>query len=107
MVNRQDRAKQFMPFDALKGLQEELRIREERRTRVEKKTLSEEQIEKISALLYRIRNGSKVAITFYSRGHYLSIDGYISEVNQIYGYIKLGNEKVFFDDIYKLRIIEI
>lgn len=106
-MNRQDRAKQFMPFDALKGLQEELRVREERRTRVEKKNLSEEQIAKISTTLVKLRNGSKVATTFYSRGHYLSIDGYVSEVNQIYGYIKIGNEKVFFDDIYKLRIIEI
>ena len=42
-----DRARQFLPFDALKGLQEELRIREERRTRIEKKALSEEQIERI------------------------------------------------------------
>lgn len=27
-MNRQERAKQFMPFDALKGLQEELRKKE-------------------------------------------------------------------------------
>ena len=36
-MNRVDRAKQFQAFDALKGLQEELRAREERRTRVAKK----------------------------------------------------------------------
>ena len=41
-MNRQDRAKQFMPFDALKGLQEALRVREERRSRIEKKSLSED-----------------------------------------------------------------
>ena len=46
-MNRQDRAKQFMAFDALKGLQEELRIREERRTRVEKRHLTEEQHTKL------------------------------------------------------------
>ena len=33
-MNKADRAAQFQPFDALKGLQEELRAREERRTRV-------------------------------------------------------------------------
>lgn len=104
-MNRQDRAKQFVPFDALKGLQEELRIREERRTRVKKKTLSEDQIEKISRVLSRLEEGSKVAICLYSKGHYIKIDGYISEINQIYEYIKIGNEKVFFDDIYKLAII--
>ena len=104
-MNRQDRAKQFVPFDALKGLQEELRIREERRTRVKKKTLSEDQIEKISRVLSRLEECSKVAICLYSKGHYITIDGYISEINQIYEYIKIGNEKVFFDDIYKLAII--
>lgn len=105
-MNRQERAKQFMPFDALKGLQEELRIREERRTRVTKKSLSEDQIEQISRVLSRLDKGSKVAITLYSKGHYISIDGYTSEVNQIYEYIKIGSEKVFFDDIYKIAIIE-
>ena len=105
-MNRQDRAKQFMPFDALKGLQEELRIREERRTRVKKKTLSEDQIEKISRVLSIVSEGSKVAICLYSKGHYISVEGYVSEVGQIYEYIKIGNEKVFFEDIYRIAIIE-
>ena len=105
-MNRQDRAKQFQPFDALKGLQEELQIRAERRTRVKKKTLSEDQIEKISRVLSRISAGCKVAICFYSKGHYLTIEGYVSEISQIYEYIKIGNEKIFFDDIYKIAIIE-
>ena len=104
-MNRQDRAKQFVPFDALKGLQEELRIREERRTRVKKKTLSEDQIAKISRVLGRVEQGSNVAICLYSKGHYITIEGVISEVNQIYEYIKIGSEKVFFDDIYKIAII--
>ena len=104
-MNRQDRAKQFVPFDALKGLQEELRIREEIRTRVKKKTLSEDQIEKISKVLARLTVGSRVATCLYSNGHYITIEGVISEVNQIYEYIKIGNEKVFFDDIYKIAII--
>ena len=101
-----ERAKQFMPFDALKGLQEELRIREERRTRVNRKILSEEQIAKIAKVLSRVRQGSRVAICLYSKGHYIRIDGDVTELNEIYEYIKIGNEKVFFDDIYKIAIIE-
>ena len=105
-MNRQDRAKQFMPFDALKGLQEELRIREERRTRVKKKLLSEEQIERISKVLSRVRQGCRVAICLYSKGHYICVDGTVSELDEIYEYIKIGNEKVYFDDIYKIAIID-
>ena len=105
-MNRQERAKQFMAFDALKGLQEELRLREERRSRVEKKQLSEEQIERISRLLLKVKQGSKVAIMYYCKGHYISVDSFISELNSFEKYIKLENKKVFFNDIYRLAIIE-
>ena len=44
-MNRQERAKQFMPFDALKGLKEALKAKEEKLTRVAKRELSEEQQE--------------------------------------------------------------
>ena len=54
-VNREDRAKQFAPFDALKGLQEELRKREERLTRIQKRELSEETQAEIGKELIKIR----------------------------------------------------
>ena len=41
---RQERAKQFMPFDAMKGLQEALRDRAERHTRVERHDISDEAL---------------------------------------------------------------
>ena len=41
-MTRQERAKQFMPFDAMKGLQEALRDREERHSRVERHGISDE-----------------------------------------------------------------
>ena len=105
-MNNQDRAKQFMPFDAMKGLQEELRVREERRTRVKKKEITEEQIERISRVLSRLRKNSTVAITLYSKGHYISIEGEVTEICHTGEYIKIGNEKVFYDDIYKIAIID-
>ena len=42
-MNREDRAKQFMALDALKGLREELKKREEQYLRERKKELTEEQ----------------------------------------------------------------
>ncbi len=106
-MNRQDRAKQFMPFDALKGLQEALRSKEEKRSRVAKAVLSEERVEEISALLVKLRRGSKVEVNFYRDGHYLVAEGEIAEVNSIYKYLKMGEERIFFDDLYDLRIIRI
>ena len=65
-MNREDRAKQFMPFDALKGLQEELRKREERRLRQNKRDLSDDQIESLTKVLNSLKRGMTVQITYYN-----------------------------------------
>ena len=104
-MNKADRAAQFQPFDALKGLQEELCAREERRTRVEKKELSEEQIDALSTALAKICKRLEVEITFYSGGHYYSLKGTVTDKNDIYKYIVVGEGKIFYDDIYEVRLL--
>lgn len=104
-MNREERAKQFIPFDALKGLQEELRIREERRTRVEKRELDDGVIEQISAVLSRIRVGSRVRVKFFFHGHYPSIEGDVSEISSIGRYLTFGDERIYFDDILNINIV--
>ena len=51
MMMREQRAKQFAIFDAMKGLSEALREREERHSRVQKHGISEEDQERISETL--------------------------------------------------------
>jgi len=104
-MNRADRAKQFQPFDALKGLQEELRSREERRTRVVKKEISEEREEQISAELAKIYKRSDVEITFYRGGHYYSLEGTVLEKNDVYKYLLVGQERIYYTDIYELKLL--
>ena len=105
-MNNQDRAKQFMPFDSLKGLQEALRAREERRSRIEKRTLSEDMKDKLSKIFQRLQKQSRVQVTFYLHGHYIDLEGDIVEIDKFYRFIKIGNQKIFFDDIFSLQIIE-
>ncbi len=105
-MNRQDRAKQFIPFDALKGLQEELRIREERRTRTSKRQLDDSVIAAISEVLSRITPGDKIRVVFYSHGHYLDLCAQVSEIDPVYRNLKIGNEKIHFSDIMKIKIID-
>lgn len=104
-MNRVDRAKQFQSFDALKGLQEELRAREERRTRVAKKELSQEREEQISEELGKIYKRSDVDITFYRGGHYYSLQGTVLEKNDIYKYLLIGQERIYYTDIYELKLL--
>ena len=105
-MNKADRAAQFQPFDALKGLQEELRAREERRTRVAKKELSEEQIELLSNMLAKIYKKSQVGIIFYRGGHYYNLQGIVERKSDIYKYLVVGQEKIFYEDIYEIKFCE-
>ncbi len=95
-----------MPFDALVGLQAALSEREERHSRVEKKELSEEDREEISVTIGRITRGSIVDVTFYLNGHYIQVQDKVVKLQQANKYIQLGQVKVYFDDIYKLIILE-
>ena len=105
-MNNSERAKQFMPFDALKGLKEALKEKEERRTRVDKKQLAEDVIEAISKVLQKIEPGYEIRIVFYAKGHYIDLQGTVEEKNVIYRFLKIGNERIYFDDILKIKIID-
>ena len=45
-------------------------------------------------------------MTFYRAGHYYELTGSVSNINIIYKYLLIGEEKVFFDDIYSLSIVD-
>ncbi len=106
-MNREkvDRAAQFAPFDALKGLQEELRKREEEHSRLDKKELSDEEIEEISKTIVKLEKGDRVRALFFYLGRYVELSGILIDKNTTYKYITVDDSKLFFDDIVKLEII--
>ena len=104
-MNREDRAKQFLPFDAMKGLTEALRAKDEIHSRVEKRELSEDMAEELSATLNKVAKGARIRITFFYKGHYLDIEGNVEEISGAYKYLVIGKERIYFDDIYDLDII--
>ena len=82
-MNNKERAKQFIPFDAMKGLTEALKVREERRSRIERKQLSKDMAARISSALSRIEAGTSVRIVFFCDGHYIDIEGSVSEKDTV------------------------
>ena len=98
--------KQFAPFDAMKGLQEALRDREERHARVERHDISEEDIERNSSVLAKLTKGTRVTIDYYCAFHDITKEGRITEISTAFRYLKLNGEKIFFDDIYCIRITD-
>lgn len=106
MMMRQERAKQFMPFDAMKGLQEALRDREERHTRVERHEISEEMQEQNSTVIARIDKRTHVSLDYYCDFHDITKEGIVTEIDKVFKFLKLNGEKIFFEDIYQIRILD-
>lgn len=98
VVNRIARAKQFLPFDALKGLQEALREKEIEYE--EKKELSEEPLAELNNTFNQIEKGSYAKIRYYRNGRYSEIKGIVTYID----YIK---KKIQIDKIENINICDI
>ena len=105
-MTQRERAKQFMPFDAMKGLKEALREREERHLREEKRELSEEAAERLSAQINRVTKGALVKVQYYKAFHEMTLQGKVTNIDFVYRYLVIGEERIYFDDLYKLTIKE-
>ena len=90
MVNRVARAKQFLPFDALKGLQEA--IREKEVEYEEKRDLAEDTLNDLNNKFNQIDNGSFVKITFYKNGKYSEIKGRVTNIDYIKKKIQINKK---------------
>ena len=102
----QERAKQFAPFDAMKGLQEALRDREERHCRVDKHDISDEDIEENSLVIAKLSKGHTVFIEYYCAFHYMEKEGRITEISIPFKFLRLNGERIAFADIYRIRITD-
>ena len=89
-MNKVARAKQFLPFDALKGLQEALREKE--REYEEKKDLSEDTLNDLNNKFNQIDNGSLIKITFYKNGKYSEIKGRVTNIDYVKKKIQINKE---------------
>ena len=94
-----------MPFDALKGLHEELRRREKKMLREEKRVLFEEEAEKLSSRLARLTVGNRVEAVFYENGYYLTISGKVDSINRQFGFLTVDGRRVYFVDLYRFGFV--
>ena len=63
---RSKRAAQFAPFDALKGLQEALKLKEYEHARIQRIDVSEEESQRISDILNTIEKCDLVEVKYYN-----------------------------------------
>ena len=94
---REDRAKQFMPFAALKGFQEMLKEKE--RIVVPRMELSEEQKEELDRKLQMLKLNDIVTVVYFHDGEYVKVKGMVSRIDVSSKTVKIVNVKIRFEDI--------
>lgn len=99
---RQNRAAQFMPFNALSGLQEALRKKEYEHESLNKIEISDEKISEISDTIKSLSTGNMVQVKFFSSGHYITIKGKF-KLNQNEKMIFVDDSKIPLSDIYSIE----
>ena len=98
-----DRARQFLPFEALKGLKDALRLKEYEFDRISKNDLSEDMINKISTTLMNAQKNDIYEIKYFDDGSYKYIKGTI-KINTINHFILINDIKISFNDIFDINI---
>ena len=101
---RQERAKQFAPFDALRGLREALAKKEREHERQERGEVSEETAAGIEATLIKLKKGERVRALIFDDGYYVTVEGQVTNFDVTYRYIKVEDGKIPFSDLYDLKI---
>ena len=97
MESRENRAKQFLPFDALKGLKEALREKEiEYEEKIE---LTEESYIELQNELNKIEDGSYVKIRYYRNKKYVDIEGIVTNIDYIRKKIQINKTSNICDII--------
>jgi len=96
-----ERAKQFMPFAALKGYEEALRQKE--KIIVEKIELSEEMKEELDRQFGKIKQNDIVTVIYYEKEEYLQTTGMVAKIDTDARIIKVVNHKIEFDNIYRIE----
>ena len=100
---RKDRAKQFAPFDALRGLREAISLEEYKHERCQKGGVSQEKIDEISKTLGDLKKGDVVEVRYFIDGYYKNIKGKVN-VDIIKQSLSVDKTVISFEDLFDIKI---
>ncbi len=92
-----NRAKQFAPFDALKGFQEALRKKE--KMPIPRKELADEKAEEINEKLKQLTTGKLITVVYYNDGEYIQLTGTVVKIEKNKRYLQMAEIIIPIDDI--------
>ena len=97
------RAKQFQPFDALKGFREAIEATE--RFTEPRRELSEDGVAELNGVLTELQPGDMVTLEYYSEEaeRYLSLSGEVGKIDGVSRTIEVANEILDWYNIFSLQ----
>ena len=101
-MSQADRAKQFMPFAALKGYEEALRAKE--KVVMPRMELSEEMAQELDRKLHQIQRNDMITVVYYNGEEYIRITGMVSRLDLDARVLKVVNTKILFEDISAIEL---
>ena len=96
------RAKQFMPFDALRGLKEAIAAKEKRPE--PRRELTEYMKEQINKTLSELRKGQQVTVVYYGslEQETLQVTGTVVKVDPYWQILQINRIAIDFAEIYEI-----
>lgn len=98
----ENRAKQFAPFSALKGLPKELSAME--KITVPRPELSEDMEEELNRTLSLLKPGDMATVIYFSGDEYIKVIGMTARIDVNCRILQIVEKKIPFDDIYSIEI---
>ena len=89
-----ERAKQFAPFAAVRGLYEA--IAEKEHTKVPRRELSEDAAEELNRKLQQLRIGQLATVEYYTGSDYRQITGMVAKIDPVEGVLQIVDKKICF-----------
>lgn len=100
-MTREERAKQFIPFSALHGLDQLLRQQEILAESYDKKIFTASYLQALVSVVSTIPIGNFVSVEYYGpENKYITVTGVLNEVNLAAGFIKINNMTIDINDLY-------
>ncbi|MBD5519453.1 MAG: YolD-like family protein [Lachnospiraceae bacterium] len=98
----EERAKQFMPFAALRGLPDALAAKE--KVLVPKIELSPEMEEELDRRMHLLTKGKMATVIYFQKGEYIKITGLVARIDETSRLLQIVNTKIRFEDILQIEI---
>ena len=97
----EQRAKLFMPFAALRGLEEALEKKREEMLKENKIILSEDGIMEVDNLLRNLKKGDEVFLSYYDGDK--NKKGFVDKIDRQNECILMEKEPIYFSSILSIR----